>query len=383
MPRILVLMSETGGGHRASAEALQAAFAERYGPAFQVQIVDPWSHHTPWPIHHLPRIYGPMVQHTPWLWKALWVLGERNWIARPVLALMGLLTQRSLLRLYQAQAPDLVICVHPLVQHPALRALRRYDPRVPFVTVVTDLASVSATWFHAGVSRCLVPTSEARQKAISQGLAPDQVEIVGLPVRPAFARPLPDRTRLRAERGLAPERCTVLLMGGGEGVGPMEAMATALAERLDADRRPAQMVVICGRNRRLRRRLLERAWPLPVHVQGFVEDMPGWMAAADVIVTKAGPGTIAESLICGLPLVLFSYIPGQEEGNVAYVEEQGVGVYLPEPGEVAAQVSYWFGPGRAQREAMALRARDLGRPQATFQIVEQAAGLLMSAPISP
>ncbi len=376
-------MSETGGGHRASAEALQAAFAERYGPALQVQIVDPWSDHTPWPIHRLPRIYGPMVHYTPWLWKALWILGERNWIARPVLALMGLLTQRSLLRLYQAQAPDLVICVHPLVQHPALRALRRYAPRVPFLTVVTDLASVSATWFHPGVTRCLVPTAEAREKALAQGLTPEQVALVGLPVRPAFARPLPDRARLRAERGLSPDRDTVLLVGGGEGVGPLEAIARALAERLSRDGQPAQMAVICGRNRRLRRRLLERAWPLPVHVLGFVEDMPGWMAAADVLVTKAGPGTIAEALICGLPLVLFSYIPGQEEGNVAYVTAHGVGVYLPEPEEVAAQVSHWLGSGRAQREAMAARARALGRPQATFQIVEQAANLLNSAPVSP
>ncbi len=380
MPRILILMSDTGGGHRASAEALQAAFAERYGDAYQVHVVDPWSAHTPWPINQLPRIYGPIVQYTPWLWKLLWVLGEQTWLTRVVFALMTLFSRRRLIRLYQAEQPDLVICVHPLVQHPALAALRRFDPRIPFVTVVTDLASVSATWFNPRVTRCLVPTEEARERALAYGLKPEQVQVVGLPVRPAFARPLGERADLRRARGLDPERATVLVVGGGEGVGPVEAIAEAVAQRLAADGRAAQMVVICGRNRRLYRRLQARRWPIPVRIEGFVQDMPEWMAAADVIVTKAGPGTIAECLICGLPMILFSYIPGQEEGNVDYVVAHGVGVYLPDPQEVAATVSGWLGPQAEEREAMAARARALARPQATFAIVEQVAQLLAGTP---
>ena len=141
-------------------------------------------------------------------------------------------------------------------------------------------------------------------------------------------------------------------------------------------RTPAgQLVVICGRNRKLEQELKEESWPIPTIIQGFVGNMNEWMAACDCIITKAGPGTIAEALASGLPVLLFSYIAGQEEGNVPYVIANGVGSYCEDPKLIAEMVSRWFGPGREELEAMAQRARTLGRPQATFQIVDEIARL--------
>ncbi|MCB0050751.1 MAG: hypothetical protein KDE24_14550, partial [Caldilinea sp.] len=101
-----------------------------------------------------------------------------------------------------------------------------------------------------------------------------------------------------------------------------------------------------------------------------------WMAACDCIVTKAGPGTIAEALICGLPIILSGFIPGQEEGNVPYVVDNGVGAYIEEPAEIAATVARWFGPQRDALSDMSERARSLGHPQATFDIVNSIVGVL-------
>ena len=93
-------------------------------------------------------------------------------------------------------------------------------------------------------------------------------------------------------------------------------------------------------------------WPTPVHVLGFVENMPVWMSAADCLVTKAGPGTIAEALACGLPMVLSDFVPGQEEGNVGYVQDHGVGVFSADPAEIARVVLDWLRAGNPARAAM-------------------------------
>ena len=117
-------------------------------------------------------------------------------------------------------------------------------------------------------------------------------------------------------------------------------------------------------------------WPIPVTVQGFVTNMPDWMGAADLIITKAGPSTIAEALVVGLPILLCGFIPGQEEGNVPFVVEQGAGVYVEKPTEIARRVGEWLRPGNPMLVQMAARARALGRPAAAEEIAEEILRLL-------
>ena len=374
MRRILILMSDTGGGHRASAHALQAAFAARFPGRFQVEIVDLWTDYTPWPIDQFPRLYSPIVARAPWLWKLLWAVFENQRALSAALRLVFLLCRNDMRKVLQAHRPHLIISVHPLMQHLFLRLLEEERARIPFVTVVTDLASFHRVWFHAQAQRCFVASEAAAAAARSHGLQPRRIRLLGLPVRSAFAELLPDRAAARAKLGLADAAFTALLVGGGEGMGPVAAIAHAVARHLAAAGTDAQLVVICGRNDRLRRSLQQADWPLPVHVYGFVEDMQEWMTAGDCIITKAGPGTIAEALICGLPILLSGFVPGQEEGNVPFVVENGVGAYCDAPDGIAAIVSGWSSSGEMDR--IAARARSLGRPQAANDIVDEIAGLL-------
>ena len=374
MRRILILMSDTGGGHRASAHALQAAFAARFPGRFQVEIVDLWTDYTPWPIDQFPRLYSPIVARAPWLWKLLWAVSENQRALSAALRLVFLLCRNDMRKVLQAHRPHLIISVHPLIQHLFLRLLEEERARIPFVTVVTDLASFHRGWFHAQAQRCFVASEAAAAAARSHGLQPRRIRLLGLPVRSAFAELLPDRAAARAKLGLADAAFTALLVGGGEGMGPVAEIAHAVARRLAATGTDAQLVVICGRNDRLRRSLQQADWPLPVHVYGFVEDMQEWMTAGDCIITKAGPGTIAEAMICGLPILLSGFVPGQEEGNVPFVVENGVGAYCDAPDGIAAIVSGWSSSGEMDR--IADRARSLGRPQAANDIVDEIAGLL-------
>ena len=117
------------------------------------------------------------------------------------------------------------------------------------------------------------------------------------------------------------------------------------------------------------------AGPCRRRVRGYVTDMQRWMFAADCMVTKAGPGTISEALVCGLPLVLSGFIPGQEEANVDYVVDNGAGLFASQPDEIAAIVGRWLGSDQAQAKRLADNARRLGRPDATERIVRRVAAI--------
>lgn len=135
------------------------------------------------------------------------------------------------------------------------------------------------------------------------------------------------------------------------------------------------MVVICGRNAKLAKKLSSQTYPFKVIVNGFVNNMSEWMAASDCLVTKAGPGTIAEALIRGVPLLLNGCVPCQEEGNIPFVVDNRVGQYCTKPKGIADIVAGWLGPDRTELEAMAVRCKALGRPNATFRIVEDLAAM--------
>lgn len=374
---VLILMSDTGGGHRASANALQDAFGLRYPGQFRIAIVDLLIDHLAWPLNRLPKSYNFLATQATGLWRGLWWLGERRRLAGVMQTAAARISTRQLQAVFVNARPDLVVSTHPLVQGMTLFALRRLGLHTPFATVVTDLATAHPLWFDPGVELCFVASPEAHRRARQAGLAASQIRLTGLPIRPAFAETPRAKPALRRELGLALDLPAALLLGGGEGMGPVAEIALAVAAALAGPGgAQGQLVVVCGRNRKLRDILTAQDWPIPVHVAGFVENMADWMAACDCIVTKAGPGSIAEALSQGLPIILSGFIPGQEEGNVPYVVENGAGVYCSAPSDIAGIVCRWFGNERSQLSQMAEQARRLGHPAAVFDIVDALAHLV-------
>lgn len=164
----------------------------------------------------------------------------------------------------------------------------------------------------------------------------------------------------------------VLLMGGGEGMGPIEATARALGDALydeNLGEPIGQVLIICGRNKKLAEKLRSIDWKIPVEVKGFVTKMEDCMGACDCIITKAGPGTIAEAMIRGLPIILNDYIAGQEAGNVPFVLENGIGKFSKSPKKIAKIVSEWFGSKADELQRMSQNALKHARPDAVFKIV--------------
>jgi len=376
MQRILILMSDTGGGHRASAQALKAGFDELYPDRFSIEIIDFITDYLPWPFNQMPKAYPFLSNDAPWLWKLLYG-GQHHKLSNSLAQIGSRMLIGSVNKAIDEHKPDLIISVHPLMQLVSMLAMARRAQRIPFVTVVTDLTTAHPLWFHREVDAVYVASEGTRDMAHRVGVDPQRIHLLGLPIRPAFARPPRPKADLRAELDMALDLPAILLIGGGEGIGPVEEIAALCDASLSATGRPiGQIVIITGRNKAMQERLQERTWAVPARINGFVDNMPDWMRACDCIVTKAGPGTIAEALICGLPIVLSGFIPGQEEGNVPYVVDNDVGLYEESPPAIAAIVARWFGTERAHLRAMSARAQALGHPHATFDIVRSIVHLM-------
>jgi 1,2-diacylglycerol 3-beta-galactosyltransferase len=262
---------------------------------------------------------------------------------------------------------DLVVSVHPLMNTYVRQVVHRRH--IPFATVVTDMVSTHTLWFDRNADMILLPTEIARQRGLELGIDDSKMHVCGLPVDEKFSKETSSKAKLREQLGWPESPLSLLLVGGGEGMGPLEATAAAI----DASGLPVSLIIIAGRNLRLQERLEAREWHIPHKVYGFVKNMPELMRAADVLITKAGPGTISEAFIAGLPIILYNRLPGQEEGNVLYVIGEGAGMWAPEPGMVVSVIKNWINhPDRLTETTQA--SQSLARPEAARQI----ARLLMS-----
>jgi 1,2-diacylglycerol 3-beta-galactosyltransferase len=361
-PKILFLFSDTGGGHRSGAEAIIEALELEYPGQFTTEMVDFFKEYAPRPINLAPDIY-PAFSRMSDIWEFTYRASDGKRRTRAVYTTVYPYVRRALHRLLGEHPCDLIVSVHPLSNTPVLRALKHHT--VPFVTVVTDMVTTHAFWYDGRADLVIVPTEVARQRGLDMGLRPDQVRVVGMPVAYRFRKPMDDSEIIRQRLGWPPDLPVILLIGGGEGMGPLDLMAYAI-ERLH---RPAALVVVCGRNRKLKSSLEKHKWSLPAFIYGFVGDMPDFMGAADILITKAGPGTISEAFIAGLPLILYSRIPGQEDGNVTYVVDEGAGIWAPDPKKAAAVVKRWLDDPK-ERKFYAEASRRLATPEATTKIAQ-------------
>jgi 1,2-diacylglycerol 3-beta-galactosyltransferase len=372
---LLFLIGDTGGGHRSAAAAVAQALDRLLPGQFMPVICDPLrGPDVPRLLRWFAGLYGPCIRLTPWLWWLFWRTSDSPRVLAAVRRTVMAPVYGSVARAAAASRPALIVAFHPMTADPAVRARDLAGPLSPVVTVITDLITAHLSWRDAAVDRVIVPSPEmaeqyAREaKEGAQELAADRYVPLGLPVAAEFCQPplaAAERNKLKRELGVNGD-FLVVLTGGAEGSGGLRRRAAAILRQVDN----VDVAVICGRNRTLNRRvsrLAGRAGRGRLSAHGFVGNMADWLRCADIVVGKAGPGTIAEATCCGAPLVLTSFVPGQEKGNAQFVTGAGAGVYAPRPHELAAKV------GRLRRDPGALAAmRDasvqVSRPRAAADI---------------
>jgi 1,2-diacylglycerol 3-beta-galactosyltransferase len=373
---LLFLIGDTGGGHRSAAAAVAQALERALPGRFVPVICDPLrGPDVPRLLRWFAGLYGPCIRLTPWLWWLFWRASDSPRVLAVVRRTIMAPVYGSVARAAEACKPALIVAFHPMTADPAVRARDRSSVLPPVITVVTDLITAHLSWRDALVDRVVVPSEEMAVRCAKDDTEPGRYVPLGLPVAAEFGQPAlgeAERKELKRELGVQGD-FLVVLTGGAEGSGGLRRRAAAILRQVD----DVEVAVICGRNRLLKRqvsRLAVRSGDGRLSAHGFVGNMPDWLRCADLVVGKAGPGTIAEATCCGAPLVLTSYVPGQEQGNAEFVTGAGAGVFAPRPRQLAAEI------GRLRRDPGALAAMReasvrVGRPRAATDIARFLAGL--------
>lgn len=503
---VLFLSSDTGGGHRASAEALAKQFQLLF-PGTTFDLLDVVEKDGVPPYNSLVQYYKHLSAH-PSQWKLVYSVSNSRAFEMLADAHLKLMCERAVRRSIRSYNPDVVVSVHPLMTNvPVLSCAKISNEtgrHLPIFTVVTDLGSAHCLWFANGVEKMFVGSEQVKELAMVRGKVPEEKLVMfGLPIRHDFAVQAEKMGNRMSEEGKAhqrlirrqlelpyEDRTTILVMGGGEGIGSLSNIVDALYVELVLQGINALILVICGRNEKLRSDLRERDWvevfkrwraakerhgistsimnfsdvcgdPMAhagcietttvtgsirrmlsrgnLHVNtavsmvlptvlptageglveekkasdleqvaermqalftagsiekfedipasgsavegkspgevavvglGFVTEMAEYMVAADVLVSKAGPGTISEAAALSLPVMLTSYLPGQEEGNVDYVIDGGFGAYCADsdPIGIAEEVCMWL-TDESKLAMLSRAAKAKGAPHAARDIV--------------
>jgi processive 1,2-diacylglycerol beta-glucosyltransferase len=362
--RVLILSTSAGTGHVRAAEALEKEFAQdpRVGRVIHedaltftnVLFRDFYS-----------KLYVKLVRAAPellgWVYKA----SDEPWKGEPVRAEFDRLNLSKLITFIRDFDPHLTVCTHFMPAGIISHLLEKGQLNTHHSIVVTDY-DCHAMWLSRRFNRYFVALDETQAHLEALGLPAERITVSGIPIDPVFAEPQ-DRAALRAAYGLRPDVTTLLLSAGALGVGPTE----LVVERLKLLRHETQTVVVCGRSDEVRERvtLAAGADNPRFHIMGYSDRMHELMRLSDLFIGKPGGLTTSEAMACGLPMAVFSPIPGQEERNSDHLLEDGAAIRCNELTTLPFKIDRLL-DDPARLATLSRNALALGRPHAARTIVQ-------------
>jgi hypothetical protein len=381
MRTIQILFHDAGGGHRNAAVALQTVIAQQNRP-WQVDLVQ-FQDLTD-RLDVLRKLTGIRIQEQyNTLLRNGWTRGATQ-LLRVLQATIRLFhgpMVQLLAKHFEKQPADLMISVVPHFNREIAEAWSSCYPGRPFVTIITDMADFPPHFWIEPVKEQYVicGTERAVQQARQLGKDPSHVFATsGMILRPDFYQEdNTDPVALRQDLNLRPDLTTGMLLFGGFGSKVMY----EIAERLEAAELPLQLIAICGRNEKLAGEFRARAWKMPLNTVGFTKEVPRLMRAADFLIGKPGPGSVAEAMVRRLPVILECnpWTLPQERYNTEWVKEKRVGIVLHDFGEIVNGVKQLLQPGKL---AEFRRTTETLNNRAVFEIPEILAKLLGEVPVA-
>ncbi len=341
--RILFAISDTGGGHRSGAQALHAALLQHpRGHDIDYDTIDLITATGLPLLRKAPELYDQLSTRWLPLFNLFFQLTNGRRRVDTIAQFAYLTAQRNIKRTLDEFKPDLVVSVHPIANRFIGHARATYNMPFRFMTVVTDLVSLHTSWGDPDADLCIAPTQEGAQVLLHQGMPAEKVLFAGFPVHPKFTACTLTTDDARHVLGIDRQRFTVLLTAGGVGSGRLRELVVALHQAYS----DVQLLVVTGRNATLRSELQRLSLPSHVRIYGFVDNMEQLMAASDVVVTKAGPGTLMEALVMRRPVVITEAVGVQESGNITFVLERGLGAHSRQIGDIVQSVGDLMNPER-------------------------------------
>jgi UDP-N-acetylglucosamine:LPS N-acetylglucosamine transferase len=376
-PKILIISSDTGGGHRSAAKALVDGMHKFWqGESVAVRVIKAVeeSHHI---TDRLVNFYNWVLRNKQgWMKYIYWAINRFRPETRDFFYRRCFGYSKDL---FEKWCPHVVVSVHPLTQHFFARILKELNlaDKVPLVTVVTDPCyGFWKGWACDDVSLYLVANDDARRQLIDYGISPEKIKISGMPVHPKFHE-VTDAYAQDARRayGLDPEKFTVFVNAGWIGGGNIPQIFRELVRgELDV-----QAIFLAGRNEELRAEaeLLAATAKFPVKVIGYSEEIEKLMQSANVMISKLGGLTTFEALACRLPIIADATTPPmpQEAGTVDLVERRGAAILLKKSTDVVPTLKNLIAD-RIRYDRMKAATAGLTMPNSTEQIIKEISALL-------
>jgi len=323
--RILILSASAGTGHIRAAAALEKVFS-RMPEVEEVRSVDVLRYTNQIFRDFYSKLYKQLVEKAPTFLGWWYKTSDEPWKTDRMRLMLDRLNMAPFIKQITLFKPDITVCTHflpaTLISH--LIAERKLEARLSIV--VTDL-DFHAMWLSRTFHRYFVAIEETKVHLQKLGLPGDRITISGIPIDPVFSKQgVHKRNSIRSDLGLDPDIPVILVSAGALGVSPAEVILESLFELSQ----PAQVIVIAGRNEELKKKLESLAGRAPktlrINIIGYTDEMHRWMAAATLLIGKPGGLTISEAMACGLPMVVVSPIPGQEERNCDHLLEKGIAI---------------------------------------------------------
>ncbi len=376
-PKILIISSDTGGGHRSAAQALVEGFNRFWqGESKAVRVIRAVeeSHHI---TQKLVGLYNWLLRNKQhWMKYVFWAMNRfrpetREFFQRRCIGFCR--------EVFEKWCPHIVVSVHPLTQHIFGRILRELNlhDQIPLVTVVTDPCyGFWKGWACDDVSLYLVANEESKQQLIDYGVSAEKIKISGLPLHPKFREVTEtDAQDARRAYGLDPDKFTVFVNAGWIGGGNIPAIFRELVRgELDV-----QAIFLAGKNEDLRREAeeLAKSAKFPVKVIGYSDEIEKLMHSANVMVSKLGGLTTFEALACRLPIIADATTPPmpQEAGTVKLIAKRGAAILLEKASDIVPTIQSLMGDSLRYRDMKAATAA-LTVPNSTEQIVNEITALL-------
>lgn len=320
--KILVISSTfTGHGHKSITEALNDHLSNY--PGADMYVIDGFNLSGSMGVR-IGKMYGSVTRTAKDVWKIIWDIS----CSKPALIneFTEITIRESFLKLLKSIRPDLILSVHPNFNAPVINILKEHNIKIPFVTLIADLISISPLWADARADYIICPTIESKYKCLEFGVSEAKLPVMGFPIRKRFTDHIAEGASNNGYTSDRPLNC--LIMSGGEGVGNMSRIARTLLNHFNC-----RVKIIAGRNAILKRRLeltLKEKYGDKVEVFGFVDNVQDLMLSSDIAFTRGSPNTALEAVACGVPLVITGALPGQEEGNPGYILKYNLGVVCKE-----------------------------------------------------
>ncbi len=370
--KVLIVYAKAGAGHLRAAEAVFHAFKRR-GQDQDVTLIDCLDYTNPWFKNLYPNVYIFLVRFLPFIWAFIYYALDKRWfysLIRPLRRLNNWLVSKKFAEFLKKEKPQVVISTQFFASEVVAALKKNKEIESALISVLTDFG-LHTFWESQDVDIFIVGSEDTKKELLLRNIPQHKIKALGIPVQPPLKQF--DRLKLREEIGLQKELFTILIAGGGFGVGPIKELVSSL-DSLSAELRvKVQIIVVCSRNKKLFAEIGDIAGRLRISSKlfGFVPDLYKMMAASDVIISKSGGLTSSEALAQGLPMIIISPIPGQETKNCRFLVKNGAAFRIDRPCQVNNIVERLI-KTPDELEKMRRNAQGVARPNAADEIVELA-----------